>query len=69
MKFRHLHLTSFQDAQENFEQIDAASLYAGIGAPAFRPAENRGFFFRLDTPTVANQRIYVWTGSAWTGIL
>jgi hypothetical protein len=64
-----------EGCQENFEFLEESGLYWGSGAPAFVPSENQSaqklacFYFRRDTPGVANQRIYVWNGSAWTGIV
>ncbi|MGH9439265.1 MAG: hypothetical protein ACRD22_15560, partial [Terriglobia bacterium] len=43
---------------------------APSGAPPNAPSGMTGsFYFRSDTPTTANQRIYVWDGSTWTGIV
>lgn len=63
-------ITSLEDVTRNFEQIEAAGMFTGVGAPAFLPSNaNVSYYFRKDTPTVANQRIYVFTGSAWVGIV
>jgi len=45
-------------------------LWGGAGAPpAEIPAQPGDYYLRTDTPTTANQRIYVYTGTAWEGIL
>ena len=60
----------WDDLTYNFEQLQRMGLYAGSGAPAFVPDIGSGsFYFRQDTPTVANQRIYVYNGTSWTGIV
>ena len=73
MRFPFRHLESLEDAQQNFEFLQASRLYWGNGAPTIVPPSSQtspgAFYFRLDKPTVANQRIYVWSGTAWTGIL
>ena len=54
-------------------QIPVASgarLFSGSGAPGTITGEASGdFYFRTDTPGTANQRLYVYNGSSWTGIL
>lgn len=45
-----------------------ATISSGSGAPS-GSATTGDIYFRTDTPTVANQRIYIYTGSAWTGIV
>ena len=67
-RFLHREVHSFEDATRNFEQIEAAGMYSGFGAPTFVPPAV-SLYFRRDTPTTANQRLYIWTGSAWSGIL
>lgn len=47
---------------------EAGWLYSGSGAPTATPS-GTAFYLRTDTPGTANQRLYVWNGSAWTGIL
>ena len=48
--------------------VGFAILFGGSGVPAF--ATNDGcYFFRTDTPAVANQRIYVRSAGAWVGIV
>ena len=45
-----------------------ANITSGTGAPS--GSGNKGdIYFRTDTPTTANQRIYIYTGSTWTGIV
>lgn len=41
----------------------------GVGAPAGGLGSNGDFYFRGDTPGVANQRIYVKSGGVWVGIV
>jgi hypothetical protein len=41
----------------------------GTGAPAGALGANGDFYFRGDTPGVANQRIYVKSAGVWVGIL
>lgn len=65
-----LPVLDLDDATRNFEQIQRQGLYSGVGAPAFQASEG-DFYLRRDTPSTANQRVYVNTadGSNWTGIL
>jgi hypothetical protein len=50
-------------------------IYSGTGAPAIAGTSGHDYFFRTDTPTVSNQRLYVCTttgvagAAVWTGIL
>ena len=70
MKLPAVPAHSFDDATLNFEALEASGLYWGSGAPTFTPpSKTVSFYFRKDTPTTVNQRLYVYTGSAWTGIL
>lgn len=70
MQFPHPLLYSLDDVRQNFEFLQGSGLYWGSGAPTFTPSGNAvSFFFRKDAPTVANQRIYIFTGSAWSGIV
>lgn len=49
--------------------VASSRLWGGSGAPTFS-ATSGDYYLRSDTPTVANQRLYVCTGgTAWTGIL
>ena len=68
LPFREIH--GLEDAQRNFEAIEGQATYTGVGAPTFTPSEGRAVYFRWDTPTVANQRIYMWNpaGPGWTGV-
>ena len=67
LPFREIH--SFEDITRNFEALETQNIYTGTGAPTFTAVKG-SYYFRTDTPTVANQRIYVnTTGSAWTGIV
>ena len=48
----------------------ASVIYSGSGAPNIAAAPAGSYYFRTDTPSVANQRIYVATATnTWTGIL
>lgn len=70
MKLPAVPVQDFEDATINFEALESSYIYWGTGAPTFiPPAKAVSFYFRRDTPTVANQRIYIYTGSVWTGIL
>lgn len=46
----------------------AGGLYQGSGSPT-TAAGMGAIYYRTDTPTVANQRIYIYTGTEWTGIV
>lgn len=51
------------------EGVPGPRLWGGSGAPSFS-ATAGDYFFRSDTPSTSNQRIYVCTGgTSWTGIL
>lgn len=68
MQLLTIPVTSLEDATHNFEQM--APFSVGKGAPTYVPTNNQvTFHFRTDTPTVANQRIYIYTGSVWNGIV
>ena len=69
MKFPQALVHDFEGVTQNFEFLQGSGLYWGSGAPTFAPDGGAGFYLRSDTPTVANQRIYVYSGSSWTGIL
>jgi hypothetical protein len=43
--------------------------FSGSGVPASSLGANGDYYFRTDTPSVANQRIYVKSAGAWLGIL
>lgn len=45
------------------------SLYQGSGVPNNANGNNGDFYFRVDTPGVANQRVYNRQAGAWVGIL
>lgn len=45
------------------------NLWGGSGVPAAGLGNNGDYFFRTDTPGVANQRVYVKSAGAWVGIL
>ena len=47
-----------------------AGIWSGSGAPTgVTGAASGDVYFRTDTPGTANQRIYIYNGSTWTGIL
>lgn len=47
-----------------------AFMYSGSGAPNIAGAPAGSYYFRTDTPSTANQRIYVATGTnTWSGIV
>ena len=46
-----------------------AALWAGTGAPSNANGSDGHFYFRYDTPGVANQRIYVKSAGSWVGIV
>ena len=70
MKLPALPVDSFEDATLNAEFLEGSGIFWGSGEPAFTPQNNAvSYFFRKDTPTVSNQRLYVYDGSSWTGIL
>ena len=48
---------------------NSSSLFSGTGVPSSGLGANGDFYFRTDTPGTTNQRIYVKSGGAWTGIL
>lgn len=51
------------------EGVTGPRLWGGSGAPSFS-ATAGDYFFRTDTPSTGNQRLYVCTGgTSWTGIL
>ncbi len=45
------------------------SLYAGVGMPSGANGNSGDYYLRTDTPSAANQRLYINTGGAWAGIL
>ena len=60
----------FTGVQKNFEAIQDQVPYSGKGAPTFIPPNKQVvYYWRTDTPSTVNQRLYVYTGSAWVGIL
>jgi len=46
-----------------------ASLLSGSGVPSAANGTNGDYYFRYDTPAVANQRLYVKSAGAWVAIL
>lgn len=47
----------------------AGQIFQGSGAPNNANGNNGDSYFRTDTPGTANQRLYVKSAGAWTGIL
>lgn len=47
----------------------ASTTYSGSGAPSVSLGNNGDYYLRSDTPGTANQRIYVKSAGAWTGIV
>ncbi len=53
-----------------FSSVTGGRLWSGSGAPDVADSVAGDFYFRTDTPTTANQRIYVATAAnTWTGIV
>lgn len=48
---------------------NSSSLYSGSGGPSNSLGSNGDFYFRTDTPGLANQRIYVKSAGSWTGVV
>lgn len=48
---------------------NSSSIYSGSGVPSSGLGANGDFYFRTDTPGTANQRLYVKSAGAWSGIL
>lgn len=46
-----------------------ATLHSGSGAPSDSMGSNGDYYFRTGTPSTTNQRLYVRSSGAWTGIL
>jgi hypothetical protein len=50
--------------------VAGSRLWSGSGAPSITASAAGDFYFRTDTPTTANQRLYIATAvNTWTGIL
>lgn len=56
-------------AATRFTVSGAASFFSGSGAPSNANGSNGDYFFRIDTPGTANQRIYIKSAGIWTGIV
>lgn len=79
MKLPFQVITGLEDATRNFEAIqqtllDGVTIGSGVPVnPAGHAPSKGNYYFRTDTPTIANQRIYVCTvgGSSptWVGIV
>ena len=70
MKFPYRPTDDFEGTTNNFEFLETSGIFWGSGAPTFTPDSNRvSFYFRKDTPGTVNQRIYIYNGSAWVGIV
>jgi hypothetical protein len=55
--------------QNNSPLLISPLISGGVGAPPGTLGVNGDFYFRADTPGVANQRIYVKNGAVWVGIV
>lgn len=55
--------------QQTSPTIISPLITGGTGAPAGALGSNGDFYFRGDTPGVANQRIYVKSAGVWVGIV
>lgn len=49
--------------------FQTGALFQGSGVPNNANGSNGDYYFRTDTPAVANQRLYVKSAGAWVGIL
>ena len=49
--------------------VARSSIFTGTGVPAAGLGANGDWYIRQDTPGTANQRLYVKSAGAWTGIL
>jgi hypothetical protein len=49
--------------------VQAATLWSGNSAPSNSLGSNGNFYFRTDTPSTSNQRLYVKVSNSWVGIL
>ena len=49
--------------------VQTGTMYMGEGVPSGATGVNGNFYFRTDTPTVANQRLYVKQTGEWKGIV
>lgn len=54
---------------QNSPTIINPLITGGTGAPAGGLGANGDFYFRGDTPGVANQRIYIKSAGVWVGIV
>lgn len=45
------------------------AVWGGVGVPPSTLGMVGDYYYRTDTPSVANQRIYVYQSGGWTGIL
>lgn len=61
--------TQFTPPKDDGTIQAACRLYAGSGVPNNANGTNGDFYFRSDTPAVANQRIYNRQAGAWVGIV
>ena len=46
-----------------------SSLFSGTGVPGVGLGSNGDFYFRVDTPGTANQRIYIKSAGAWVALV
>ena len=61
--------SSTQSFAAPIKVASATTLFSGSGAPSGSTGSNGDYYFRTDTPGTANQRIYVKSAGAWTGIV
>ena len=57
------------NAVSDFGTFGANNIYSGSGVPGAGLGANGNYYLRTDTPGTANQRLYVKSGGAWSGIL
>jgi hypothetical protein len=62
-------LTGIYPPKDDGTRQTACRLFAGSGAPNNSNGANGDYYLRSDTPSTGNQRLYVRSGGAWTGIV
>jgi hypothetical protein len=55
-------------AQDSGAYQTVSAMYAGTGVPSNANGANGDFYFRGDTPGVANQRLYIKSAGAWVAL-
>lgn len=63
------HKVVYRDNRWRSTTNRGATLHTGSGAPDPSRGLDGDYYLRVDTPTVANQRVYVKAAGAWTGLL